>query len=397
MTTTSTTIAASPVRDRQGAITAAYSVAFVGLGLITASLGPTLTGLAAHTASPLNAISIVFTTRALGYLVGSFIGGRIYDRLPGHPILVTMLGLMTVMTLAVPMIPTLWLLAAVLLLLGLGEGTLDVGINTLIVWLHRPNVEPYMNALHFFFGVGTMIAPLIVAQSLRFTSDISWAYWVFGLFLVPILVWLARLPSPTAAHQMVTADAPPVDYLLTALVSLFLFIYVGIEGSFSGWIDKYALATGHATELTASYWTSLFWFAFTIGRLFSIPLASRLRPRALLTGGLAGGLVCVVAVLLLPASGNALLIGTGGMGLFMAALFPVMLTWAGRRMTITGFVTSWFFVGASTGGMFFPWFIGQFFESNGPRITMFTVLVSLLLGIGMFGVLMLYAGKPRQT
>lgn len=395
MTTTSATLPASPAGGRQGAVTTAYYLAFVGLGLITASLGPTLSGLAAHTASPLNAISVLFTTRALGYLCGSFIGGRIYDRLPGHPILATMLGVMIVMTLAVPMIPSLWLLAAVLLLLGMGEGTLDVGINTLIVWLHRPNVEPYMNALHFFFGVGTVIAPLIVAQSIRFSADISWAYWIFGLLLIPILVWLARLPSPTADHPAVEKDDLPVDYVLTGLVAFFLFIYVGIEGSFSGWIDKYAIATGHATELTASYWTSLFWFTFTLGRLFSIPLATKLRPRALLAGGLTGGLLCVVTVLLWPASQSALVIGTGGAGLFMAALFPVMLTWAGRRMRITGFVTSWFFVGASTGGMFFPWFIGQFFESSGPLITMLTVLVSLLLGLGMFGVLMLYAGKPR--
>jgi hypothetical protein len=80
----------------------------------------------------------------------------------------------------------------------------------------------------------------------------------------------------------------------------------------------------------------------------------------------------------------------------MAAIFPVMLTWAGRRMTITGFVTSWFFIGASAGGMFFPWFIGQLFESTGPRITMLTTLACLVLGLIMFGILMLYAGQPKR-
>ncbi|HMN29399.1 MAG TPA: hypothetical protein PKE45_14715, partial [Caldilineaceae bacterium] len=102
-------------------------------------------------------------------------------------------------------------------------------------------------------------------------------------------------------------------------------------------------------------------------------------------------------ILIWPGSATVLTIGVVGAGLCMSYIFPVMLTWAGRRMTITGFVTSWFFIGASLGGMFFPWFIGQLFVSNGPRITMVTTLICMLLGLVMFAVLMLYAGKPRQN
>jgi MFS transporter, FHS family, Na+ dependent glucose transporter 1 len=393
MTTTTTVLSSAPAR--QNAITLAYYAAFIGLGMVTASLGPTLTGLAAQTGSPLNAISALFTFRALGYLLGSFVGGRLYDRYPGHPIIAGMLAVMMVTMLAAPVIPSLWLLAAVILVLGVGEGTLDVGVNTLIVWLRRPNVGPYMNALHFFFGVGTVIAPLIVAQAIWFTGGIAWAYWVIGLLLAPILVWLARLPSPTPEAERANPELGGVNYLLTGLVAFFLFLYVGIEGGFSGWIDKYALATGHATELTAAYWTSLFWFAFTFGRLVFIPVTARVRPRTLLTTKLIGGIVCVGVVLLWPASTVGLSIGVAGAGFCMAAIFPVMLTWAGRRMTITGFVTSWFFIGASAGGMFFPWFIGQLFESSGPRITMLTTLACLVLSLAMFGVLMVYSGKRR--
>jgi len=270
-----------------------------------------------------------------------------------------------------------------------------VGINTLVVWLHRPNVGPAMNALHFFFGVGTFISPLIVAQAIGLVNDIGWAYWALAVLMVPLIVWIVRMPSPTGKSESEEETALGVNYVLTGMVAFFLFLYVGVEGSFSGWIDKYALATGHATEQTAAYWTSLFWFAFTFGRLLSLPITARVRPRSILLGGLIGGIFCVLAVLLWPASFTALWIGVAGAGICMAAIFPVMLTWAGRRMTITGFVTSWFFIGASTGGMFFPWFIGQLFESTGPVITMVTVLVSLFLNLIMFGVLMIYAGKPK--
>ena len=71
--------------------TAAYYLAFVALGLASASLGPTLPGLAENTQTHLREISFLFTARSLGYLLGSFSGGRFYDRKPGHPVMGLML------------------------------------------------------------------------------------------------------------------------------------------------------------------------------------------------------------------------------------------------------------------------------------------------------------------
>ena len=54
--------------------TIGYYAAFVALGLASASLGPTLPGLALHTQSRLAQISSLFAARSLGYLVGSLLG-----------------------------------------------------------------------------------------------------------------------------------------------------------------------------------------------------------------------------------------------------------------------------------------------------------------------------------
>jgi FHS family Na+ dependent glucose MFS transporter 1 len=57
---------------------AAYFAAFVALGMFSAVLGPTLPGLAAHTRTDLSHISILFAARSAGYMMGSFLGGRLY-------------------------------------------------------------------------------------------------------------------------------------------------------------------------------------------------------------------------------------------------------------------------------------------------------------------------------
>ncbi len=63
--------------------TVGYFATLIALGLASASLGPTLTGLAAQTNSDLSQVSYLFIARSLGYLLGALVVGRLYDRLPG--------------------------------------------------------------------------------------------------------------------------------------------------------------------------------------------------------------------------------------------------------------------------------------------------------------------------
>jgi FHS family Na+ dependent glucose MFS transporter 1 len=373
--------------------TAAYYLAFVALGLTSASLGPTLPDLAENTRTHLREISFLFTARSLGYLIGSFLGGRLYDRKPGHPLMALMLIGMALALAFIPTISILWVLTGILLFLGMVEGALDVGGNTLLVWVHRHLVGPYMNGLHFFFGVGAFLSPLIIAQAVLVSGNITWAYWMLALLVAPVALWLLRLPSPTA--QTVSKDGPigQVNHRLVALIVLFFFLYVGAEVAFGGWIYTYAVELEITTEATAAYLTSAFWGALTIGRLLAIPIAARVRPRYILLGDLVGCLVSIGLILIWPGSLAAVWLGTLGVGLSMASIFPTTISLAERRMTVTGQVTGWFFVGASAGGMLLPWLIGQMFESIGPQVVMTALWVDLALALGVLFVLLSFSTR----
>lgn len=382
-------------RDGKWAKTIGYYAAFVALGLVSASLGPTLNGLAENTQSTLSQISYLFLARSFGYLLGSILAGRVYDRMAGHPLIVGALGIMAVMAFITPTLTVLGLLIAVLLVLGLAEGLLDVGGNTLLVWVHQPDIGPYMNALHFFFGLGAFFSPLIVAQAIDWRGDITWAYWLLALLLLPVFLWFVRLPSPPLRRQREGESAEPINYFFVGILIVFFFLFVGVEVSYSGWIYTYAVTTGLANETSAAYLNSIFWAAFTIGRLIGIPIAARFRPRAILLTDLLGCILSVAIVLVWPTSAAVLWIGVAGAGFAMASIFAVTLSWAERRIHLTGFITSCFFIGTSTGAMFFPWFIGQLFEAYGPHVTMLTILVTDIAALALFVVLMVYGGRPK--
>jgi FHS family Na+ dependent glucose MFS transporter 1 len=394
------TLDASSSPKEQLLKTAGYYAAYIALGMVAASLGPTLPGLAEHTHSNLGAIGFLFTARSLGYSVGSFSGGRIYDRLAGHWVLSGALLLMAAMLSLAPLAALLWLLTLIMLVLGLGEGALDVGGNTLLVWLYRRDVAPFMNAMHFFFGAGAFLAPILIAQAIQRSGDITWAYWILAMLVAPIALWLVRIPSPRAPSIASQDSNGQVRPLLVFLVSAFFFLYVAAEASFGGWIFTYARSARFGGEAfsvtTAAYLTSTFWGALTLGRLLSIPLAARLRPSVLLFSGLLGSLISLVAILMWPASRLALWAATFALGVFMASIFPTTFAFAERRMPISGRVTGLFFVGVGTGAMTVPWLVGQMFETVGPPALPYILSLDLLLGLAVLAALLVSSKRIKS-
>jgi FHS family Na+ dependent glucose MFS transporter 1 len=382
------------------ATTGLYYAAFIILGLTSASMGPTLAGLAAHTGSGLDAISALFPARSGGYFLGAFFGGRAYDRWKGHQILLVVLLALAGCLALTPVIPWLWSLAGVLFVLGAAEGVLDVGCNSLLIWLHGDRVGPFMNGLHFFFGFGALLAPLLVNLTMQASGDILWAYWVLALLAVLPAVGLAFCPSPT--HQMKAADqvvSGQAAWGLLAPVLLFIFAYVGSELGFANWVYTYVnqtgLGGGNPKELqaTAAYLNAGFWGAFTFGRLVSIPIAARFKPGHILLVDL---LVCLASaglILLFPASITALWAGALGLGLGMASIFPVMLVFTGQALNMTGKVTGWFFAAASVGSMFTPWLAGQLIGPLGPQVIVWIVFACLVIDLALLGLII----KPRRV
>ena len=364
------------------AATAGYYGAFVVLGLAVSALGPTLPALAENTGSSLGMISLLFTAHSLGYLVSAIFGGRLYDRLPGHLVMMACLLLIGTMLVLVPLIPALWLLFAIFSIEGLAAGTLDIGGNTLVVWVHREGVGPFMNGLHFFFGVGAVLAPIIIAGLVAFSGGITWAYWTLALLALPTALWLLPWASPSAPKATDDGSTNGIRPVLVALTALLLFLYVGAEIGMGGWVYTYALTLGLGTETSAATLTSAYWGALTLGRLLGIPVAARLRPRWILAGSLLGGLLSVVLIGLWPRSVVALWAGALGMGLCTGPVFATVMVLAGRHITLSGRITGWIFVGSSLGGMFLPWLIGQLFVPAGPGSLLVAVASSLALGLG---------------
>lgn len=372
-------------------------MSFTSLGLASASLGPTLPYLAEQTGSSLNQISILFSARPLGYLMGCGLGGGFYDRFRAHLLAALMLILIAATLALIPSMQLLSLLSVVIFALGIGEGVLDVGCNTLLVWSYKERVAQFMNALHFFFGLGAFISPLLVAWSILATQGVRSVYLGLAALCVPVAIWLLTLPSPRPPVPAPNAPAAKTDRPLIVMIALFAAIVASCEGSFGGWIYTYTTTVGLGSLTSAAYLTAAFWGAFTIGRLVSIPLAARVPPRNILFINLMGCMACLGTILIFRDSDIILWTATLGFGLFMASSFPTLLTFAGQHMQMSGRTTGIFFFGASIGGMTLPWTIGQLFEPIGPQIFIALLLITLTGGVFTLGLISRYTSRKSKV
>jgi FHS family Na+ dependent glucose MFS transporter 1 len=301
----------------------------------------------------------------------------------------------------IPLAPWFWLLLLVMAGKGFAEGLIDTGANTLLVWTHGPRVGPYMNGLHFFFGLGAFLAPLLVAQLTGAAGGYRWAYWALAAFALLAGLRVATLGGslhPAQHQDQAQRDAPGggIHYPLVIAAALFLFFYVGAEVAFGGWVYTYAVTLHLADAAGAAYLTSGFWFAFTVGRLLSIPLATRFTPRQTIPAALCACLAVLALLIVAPGPGTVWFVAPA-LGFCMAPVWPTGFTLAGQSLRLTARTSSLILLGDSLGGMVLPWLVGKVIDLAGPQAMVALVLVSVALNLAAFVGMLRLGPRANQS
>lgn len=385
-------------KARKLRIAAAYFAAYFLLGLMLTSIGPCMKALEKQSDSSTSQIGFLIVVMAFGYMVGSIVGGRLYGPRPGNRILALSLLAMALLTLTIPWLGMLWMLIVVFFLVGVSLGIMDVGGNTLLVWLYGDDVPPYLNALHLCFGIGAFLGPLVMNGFAAATGNAATTYWLYAAVMLPVTLWLARLPSP---------ESPPVEQpavgirstlrrhaLLIGLISAFFFMHVGAELAFGGYITSYADDLFYSESL-ARVVNSAFWGGVVVGRLVAVPLALRLKARGMLQIDLLGSAAAIALVALFPDSTVALWIGTIVLGMSIASMIPSSINYAGERMPITGQVTALFLIGGSLGSTVLPLIVGQLYgdDPGRPEMMVFVTVGAIAAAIALFAAMSVHSRR----
>ncbi|XP_035677287.1 major facilitator superfamily domain-containing protein 4A-like [Branchiostoma floridae] len=363
-----------------------YCSVFLSFGTCVAFLGPTLLDLGCLTRSSLGDMTWAFFAQSLSLLVGSTFGGLLVERFSGNPTLLVAVVTVGVTLSVIPLCRTLWILTMVLAIMGVAMGCIDTVANVQLIRIYSHDVSPFLQALHFCYGLGAFISPMVAepfildqdcdtflnvtysndsfirdlmpsegvdptgmnnvtkAESLDeaiHKTEVRYAFWIMASLNIPIAFAIMLLlihqrndgkhrgklllregvkedimKSKRGYEDIVEAEHEnerehegadesgtligdekkeiPASKLRTVVVTMLtatlLFLFDGIQAAFAGWIYAYAVISKvDLGSRYAAYLTGAFWGSLALGRLVSIPIATKLQPPAMLMCNLVGG------------------------------------------------------------------------------------------------------------
>ncbi|XP_047738527.1 major facilitator superfamily domain-containing protein 4A isoform X1 [Hyalella azteca] len=264
--------------------TVTYCAVFWSLGMGVAFLGPTLLDLECRISSVFSSMSWVFFSQSLFTLIGSACGGfmvqsdcfvKFFDHfLPDFPRItekereaktnslglhLVLLGSVVMFAVTLTVVPECSVLGALittLAVMGFFMGTIDTVANISMLQLYGRDVAPFLQALHFSYGLGAFLSPIVtkpfllnedcnglvlnssVAHRLldvrlvnitqeaqaelhhaQNNSEIQYAFWIMALMQLPVVVLLAVLVYydyfPVSGDAVVVETLPETFELKT--------------------------------------------------------------------------------------------------------------------------------------------------------------------------------------
>ena len=199
------------------ALTRAVLAIFFVNGLMVGAWGGSLAGLRHRLEIDSTKIGIVLVVTGFSAIASMQVGGRLSDRLsPRLPSLVSGFVLVAGLVIAA-LAPNFATLVIGGVVIGAGNGTMDVAMNSLGVDAEAARGRPVMSRFHAFFSLGGFVgSALILAWSRISDADPRGALLSSAVIGALALLALFRLtphaPRPnTDAHLADGADAGPAD------------------------------------------------------------------------------------------------------------------------------------------------------------------------------------------
>ncbi|RWS16375.1 Sodium-dependent glucose transporter 1-like protein [Dinothrombium tinctorium] len=306
---------------------------------------------------------------------------------------------------------------------GFLGGFIVNGGNVWILHLWGTESPPFIQALHFAFGCGALIGPLIAEpflleikhnqhSLLNSTSvraipqlKVHYPYMIvasFSLIVVIIfgIVYFIRRsndPHPTRKKVVGENEKSSVTFLMHCVIVFlscsFLFFYIGLELSFGTMLTTYVVNSDlKLDKSTASYMTSVYWATFTFFRCFTIFVIDYIGCKNLLISNLF--LIMLSNFILLP-FGNSyvwcLWIGIILMGFGTSPIFGAFFGFLQEFIFISSKTASTLFVAGCIGQFVIPYAIGNFVDKY-PPIFLYISFICGCIACALFTILAFIRG-----
>jgi MFS family permease len=312
----------------------AVGVLFAVNGLIIGGYGGVLPSIRERLAIDASRIAVLLFTAGLAGIVSMQIGGRLSDAIGARRVALAGLPLLIAAATTFAVASTFPVAVVGAVLLGLGNGTMDVAMNAVGVQVEAARKRPVMSSFHALWSVGGFIGAasvLVMATLLDLTG---------AAIVLPLMLFLAALaviafavaykitpPTTVVQHSVdgVRTKIPTIAWLLAIMALAF-----GLsEGTATDWSALHVTEVADVDSTTGSLGLAAVSGFMVLIRLLGDRLVARFGRRAVVRFGgtcAAVGYGTVTVVSGLP----LLLVGWALVGLGVGMIAPQVYAVAGH-------------------------------------------------------------------
>jgi len=222
--------------------------------------------------------------------------------------------------------------AVACVILGVSSSFIDTSSNSVIVDVYKADSAKYLGYLHGVFGVGSLIAPLLIFRVMRYLDwrGIHYAVAAMSVATAVFIFFLVRNRSGSAAAPVIIEQklrmSDIAEYFRrrrNILLSLAGILASMAQSGVIMWIVRYMTLRFDAAELGALS-MSVFWLCVTANRLLLAQVIKRAPMKFFALGALLFGVCLTIGVV----SGNAvvLCIAMGATGFCGGLFIPVLVS-----------------------------------------------------------------------
>ncbi len=281
-------------------------------------------------------LGILLAINSFGFLLACMYTPWLTSKLGAKTTSILTFALMGLSGIAVYYSTNLSSLIGAYFLLYLGNGMLEIGLAIIAARLFTKNTGTMLNLSHFFYGLGSTVAPIIAAQMMGWEIASTVLGWrgmyviMLSLSLLPIIpVIISRFPiqqgedsEESTSFKKLTKD--PIAWLIVFALTMGVTAELGI----AAWLVNYLVRVNDWTITDASNMLALFFFSFMLARFILGPITDRIGfAKSIIIFSFLAGTLCIIPIF--TSDKLSILFALAGFGI--GPIYPTMMALLAKK------------------------------------------------------------------
>lgn len=305
-------------------------IAFIGLGVPDSLIGSAWPAIHSEMSIPVGAVSVLTFIISGCTVLSSMFSSGILNKLGTARVTAFSTAMTAAALLGFSFAPSFWFMIPLAVILGLGAGAIDSGLNNYVALHFKAS---HMNFLHCFYGVGVSLSPYLMSQAL---SNAGWrggyryAFYVQAAITLLLIISVPMWKKSSSAEESEEENSKNLTLWQMAKMPEVRQVWVimlatnAIEYACGVWGSTYLVTEKGFEAKHGALALTVYYVGMSIGRFVSGLLSNKISTWKRISIGTII-LAPAIAVMLLPLHGAVTVVGLFLVGLGNGSIYPNMI------------------------------------------------------------------------